>query len=181
MKILFPHFHLRLGKRKLKSALAVFVGFWIWQGIRLLVPGLELHPLYIYIYGILEMRDSSEKTVDFGTMRIKATFTALLIGLPLLLLSIWLKSLTPIAGQQTAIELGVILLGVLLTLCVAEPVGCKNLCGLAAAIFIILFVSHSEDEPVLYSLLRAVQTIIGVGVAWLINTKLFPYPEKEKK
>ncbi len=177
MKITLP----RVGMRKLKSLLAVFVGFWLWQGIRLFVPGLEIHPLYIYIYGILEMRDSWEKTVDFGTMRIKATLTALVIGLPLLLLSIWLKGLTSLPWAQTAVELGVILLGTLLVLCVAEPVGCKNLCGLAAAIFIILFVSHSEDEPVLYSLLRAVQTILGVGVAWLINSKLFPYPKKEKK
>ena len=105
----------------------------------------------------------------------------MLIGLPLLLLGIWLKGFTHTLWIQTAIELGLLLFGVLLILCVAEPVGCKNLCGLAAAIFVILFVSHSDNEPVLYSLLRAVQTIIGVGVAWLINTKLFPYPKREKK
>lgn len=83
-----PH----IGKRKMKSVLAVFIGFCVWQLIRLFVPGLEVHPIYIYIYGIIEMRDSSEKTVNFGKLRIKATFTALCVGLPFLLLSVYLQS-----------------------------------------------------------------------------------------
>jgi len=149
--------------------------------IRLFVPALEVHPIYIYIYGIIEMRDSSTKTVDMGLLRIKATFTALAIGLPLLVLGLYLKSLTDSVTAETAIELAIILFGSLVTLCVAELVGCRALCGLAAAILIILLVSHSEDEPLTYSILRAVQTVIGVSVAWLINVKLFPYPPRRKR
>jgi len=52
-----PH----IGKRKLKSILALLVGFGLWQLVRLVVPGLEVHPIYIYIYGIIEMRENSEK------------------------------------------------------------------------------------------------------------------------
>lgn len=169
-----PH----IGMRKLKSILAIFVGFWIWQLIRLFVPELELHPVFIYIYGVIEMRETSEKTVDFGKRRIKATFTALLIGLPVLLLSEYLQSLTELAWLQIAIEMAAILFGALVTLCVAEVVGCKTFCGLAAAILIILIVSHSDGEPLAYSVLRSVQTVIGVLVAWLINVKLFPYNGK---
>ena len=33
-----PH----VGMRKVKSILAIFVGFWIWQGMRLLIPGMEV-------------------------------------------------------------------------------------------------------------------------------------------
>lgn len=174
---LLPH----LGLRKLKSVLAVFVGFCVWQLIRLFVPGLEVHPIYIYIYGIIEMRETSEKTVDFGKLRIKATITALGIGLPLLLLSIFLKSLTQIPWLKLTIELGVILVGVMIVLCVAEIVGCRNFCGLAAAILIILLVSRADNEPFTYSLLRSVQTVMGVFIAWLINVKLFPYPRKPKE
>ena len=74
-----------------------------------------------------------------------------------------------------------ILLGSLVVLCVAELAGCKTLCGLAAAIFIILLVSHSDREPLTYSILRSSQTIIGISIAWLINVKLFPYPRPPKK
>lgn len=173
----FPH----VGLRKIKSLLAVFVGFWVWQLIRLFVPELEIHPIYIYIYGVLEMRETSEKTVNMGKMRLKTTFTALGIGLPLLFLSVFLKSLAQAQWLQIAIDLTVILLGTLLVLSVAEWVGCKTLCGLAAAIFIILLVAHSDGEPITYSILRCAQTIIGIFVAWLINVKLLPYPGKDQK
>ncbi|MBQ8003038.1 MAG: hypothetical protein IJ297_06315 [Clostridia bacterium] len=171
-----PH----IGMRKMKSIIAVFIGFCLWQLIRLFVPGLEVHPIYIYIYGILEMRDTPDKTVDFGRLRIKATFIALCVGMPLLLLSIYLKTLTGSDWVCVAIELGVVLIGSLIVLCVAEITGCGTFCGFAAAVLIILVISHGADEPLVYSFLRAVQTIIGVFIAWLVNAKLFPYPKKEK-
>ncbi len=171
----------RLGMRKLKSILAVFVGFWVWQAIRLLVPALEIHPIYIYIYGIIEMRESSEKTIDFGKLRIKTTVVALLVGLPLIALSVLLKSFTETAWVELVIEMAIILVGVFLSLSVAEAVNCKSFCGLAAAIFVILVVFHTDDEPLAYSVLRAVQTVIGVAIAWFINVKLFPYPRRPKE
>ena len=76
-------------------------------------------------------------------------------------------------------DLSVIMVGTLLTLLLAEKVGCKTFCGLAAAIFVILMVSHSNDDPYLYALLRASQTMMGVFNAWLINVKLWPYPGKD--
>lgn len=130
------------------------------------------------------MRDELKKAVfhlpHFGKRRIKATFIALSIGLPLVLLSGYLQSLTALAWLELTIELAIILIGALLTLCVAEVAGCKTFCGLSAAIFIILIVSHSDGETLTYSLLRAAQTIMGVFVAWLINVKLFPYHGEKK-
>lgn len=171
-----PH----IGMRKVKSILAVFAGFWIWQLIRLFAPSLEVHPIYIYIYGIIEMRETSEKTVNFGKLRIKSTVVALVIGLPTLLLSDYLQSLTQLAWLQNGIELAFVLLGSLVVLCVAEVVGCQTFCGLAAAILIILLISHNINEPLIYAILRSGQTVIGVLVAWVINAKLFPYPGKAK-
>ena len=72
------------------------------------------------------------------------------------------------------------LLGSLVVLCVAELTGCQTFCGLAAAILIILLISHSINEPLIYAVLRSAQTVIGVLVAWVINAKLFPYHGKPK-
>ena len=63
---------------------------------------------------------------------------------------------------------------------VAELIGCKSFCGLAAAIVIILLISHTINEPLIYAVLRSSQTVIGVSVAWLINVKLFPYHGHKK-
>lgn len=174
-------FHLpHIGKRKMKSVLAMLVGFCLWQLVRLVVPGLEVHPIYIYIYGVIEIRENSEKTVDFGKRRIKATVIALSIGLPLVLLSGYLQSLTELAWLELTVELAVITIGVLLALVTAELAGCKNFCGIAAVVLIVLLVSHSDGETLTYSLLRASQTVMGVFVAWLINVKLFPYHGEKK-
>ena len=174
--------HLHFGQRKLKSLLVIFVGFWVWQLIRLFVPGLELHPIYIYIYGVLEMRETSEKTVDMGKNRLKTTFVALGVGLPVLFLTAFIKSFFSADWLLIAIDVAMLLLGTLIVLSIAEWAGCKTLCGLAAAIFIILMVAHSDSEPLTYSLLRSAQTVIGIFIAWLINVKIFPYhgPKKEE-
>ena len=175
------HHLLHVGLRKAKSLLAILVGFCVWQLIRLVVPGLELHPIYIYLYGMLEIRETSEKTVNMGKTRLKTTFVALGVGLPMLFLTVFVKSFIETQWILVAVELTAILLGSLVILCVAEIAGCKTLCGLAVAIYIILLVSHSESEPITYSILRAAQTIIGIGIAWLINVKLFPYAGPPKK
>lgn len=173
---LLPH----IGLRKLKSLLAIFVGFWLWQVVRIFFPGLEVHPLYIYFYGVLEIRDSSEKTVDLSKARLKATFVGLGVGLPLLALCEFLKSLAPADWFHIAVELSLLMIGVLISLIIAEKIGCKTFCGVAAIIFALLLVAHQDNERYIYSILRAFQTILGIAVAWLINVKLFPYPRKPK-
>lgn len=162
--------------RKVKSVLAIFCGFCLWQALRLLIPELEVHPIFIYIYGMIEIRETSEKTKDYGRMRIKATFTAIAVGLPVAFLTDWAKSMLTDEWMHTYLEIVVLMAGALAVLCVAEWVKCRVYCGLAAAIFIILMLSHFESSMYLYSIMRAFQTIIGVTIAWIINVKLLPYP-----
>ena len=59
---LLPH----IGMRKVKSALALLASFLFWQVVRLIFPSLEVHPIFIYIYGMIEIRETSEKTKDYG-------------------------------------------------------------------------------------------------------------------
>lgn len=171
------HFHPHIGMRKVKSIIAIFVGFCLWQLLRLVLPELEIHPIFIYIYGMIEIRETSEKTRDYGKMRIKATFTAIAIGLPVMFLTDLAKSALPSNSHLWA-EIAVLIVGALLVLCVAEWVKCRVYCGLAAAIYIILMISHFESSMYLYSVMRAVQTIIGVSIAWFINVKLLPFPPR---
>ncbi len=173
--------HLHIGMRKCKSLLAILISFGVWQLIRLAFPDLEVHPIYMYIYGLIEIRDTSEKTVDFGSRRLKATLSAFLVGLPLLALVDVIKGFLSPGWSFVAIDLVFILVGVLIVFAVAQKMGCKTFCGIAAIIYIILLVSHSDDGRYIYCLLRALQTVMAVGIAWLLNVKLFPYPSKPKE
>ena len=167
-----PH----IGMRKVKSILAIFIGFCLWQTLRLFLPELEVHPIFIYIYGMIEIRETSEKTKDYGRMRIMATFAAIGIGLPIMLVTDLVEPMLSEYWMRVWIEIGVLMGGALLVLCVAELIKCKVYCGLAAAIYIILMISHFESSMYLYSVMRAFQTIIGVSIAWFLNVKLLPYP-----
>lgn len=171
-----PHPH--IGMRKIKSIIAIFSGFCLWQLLRLFLPGLEIHPIFIYIYGMIEIRETSDKTTDYGRMRIMATFTAIALGLPIMLLTDLIRPKLSETWMQTGMEITVLLLGALLVLCVAEWVKCRAYCGLAAAIYMILMISHFESSMYLYSIMRAIQTILGVCIAWVINVKLLPYPPR---
>ena len=112
-----PHAHMpHVGMRKVKSILALLAAFLLWQPFRLLFPELELHPVFIYIYALLEIRDNSAKTINMGKVRIKATFIALALGLPALALRDELFGFAAVHAQEVAIELAVLLLGTLLVL-----------------------------------------------------------------
>ena len=176
LKKYLPH----IGMRKVKSVLAVLLGYWIWQTIRFFLPALELHPIFVYIYALIEIRDTSEKTVEFAKTRMKTTFVGLGTGLPMLALSEYLQGVLPRIWMQQGAELLILLFGILLTLVIAEKVKCKTFCGLAAAIYIIMIIGHGDGEQYIYSIMRAFQTLIGVGCAWLINVKWLPYHGKPK-
>lgn len=175
------HSAFHIGMRKGKSLLAICIGFIIWQMIRLIFPDLEVHPVFVYMYALLEIRDTSDKTRTLGLQRIKATLAAMLIGLPLLLVRVHLHTNLADPTLVMVLDLAIILVGVLLTLQLGQKFGCGNLTGLAAAIFIILLIYHADDNRYWYAVLRAFQTVIGVFVAWLVNVVLLPYPGRKKK
>ncbi len=178
MKELKP---LHIGMRKVKSLLAILIGFIIWQMIRLIFPDLEIHPIFIYMYALLEIRGTSEKTKTLGIQRIKATFVAIAVGMPMLVLRIWLHSQLVNSWAVTALDMVMILVGVLITLQLGQKIGCGDLTGLASVVFIILLVSHADDNRYLYAVLRAFQTVIGVFTAWLLNVILLPYPGRNNE
>ena len=90
-----PHMHPHVGMRKVKEYSGYFCGFCLWQLIRLFVPGWRCIRFFIYIYGMMEIRETSEKTKENGKMRILATLTAVGVGLPIMFLTDWLWGQLP--------------------------------------------------------------------------------------
>ena len=79
--------NIHIGMRKVKSLISLVISFIIWQLIRVLFPVLEVHPVFAYIYSVIEIRETPEKTKKFGKLRIKATFVGLVVGLVFITLS----------------------------------------------------------------------------------------------
>ena len=79
-----------------------------------------MHLIYIYIYGLIEIRDTSEKTVELGSRRIKATVTGMAIALPVIALMEFLMTLADFPWYKIGLELILLLAGILLTLLIAD-------------------------------------------------------------
>ena len=171
-----------VGMRKVKSLIAVMLAFVIWQLIRIWFPQLEVHPLFGYVYGIIEIRESSEKTKQFGLRRIKATLIGLSVGLAALPLSVNYGAYAGEGAVFLLTDMAVILVGVLFTLWLAQLLRCENFCGIAAIIFVICLVRdrNADINIYLYAVLRVFQTLLGIFSAWVVNALAFPYPKKEK-
>ncbi len=169
---------LHIGMRKVKSLIALVVTFIIWQVIRVFLPMLETHPVFAYIYSVIEIRETPDKTKKFGKLRIKATFIGLIVGLAFIILSVFVTAKINGGIWYLLTELLFILLATLISLLVAEKTKCENFCGIAAIISIICMVSHNEEDVYLYAIMRVVQTLIGVFSAMFINVFINKKDEK---
>jgi len=171
-----------IGMRKVKSLIAITLAFVLWQVVRIWFPQVEVHPLYGYIYSIIEMRDSVEKTKKFGTRRIKATLLGLTTGLCVLPLSVRYGAYAGEGLRFMLTDVVIILTGVLVTIWLAELLRCENFCGIASVIFVICLVRdrNSTVNIYLYAILRVVQTMLGIFSAWMVNSLIAPRHQAEK-
>ena len=173
------NFH--IGMRTIKSLLAVVLSFAIWQMLRIPLPSLEVHPIFAYIYAIVEMRENPKKTKDLGLLRIKATVIGLVIGLLFLTASIKLGISASTSFRQVILEFLLLLAATFCSLVVSDIFKCENLCGIAAIITVICVISSLGMAPYLYAIMRALQTLIGVGAAFLINQFVANPKNKDEK
>ena len=101
--------------------------------------------------------------------------TLVSVPLCLLILSLgtWVRSFSPGGWVNTAVEVAVLLFGILVMLVVGESLGLN--CPVACAVCVAMVSRYFNDGRYLYSILRSTYTIISVFSAWLVNVKLFPY------
>ena len=160
------------GMRKTKSVLALAVCFGVWQLIRIAFPQLEPHPIYAYFYAIIEMRNSIETQKRTSFERIKASIIGFVIAFGAIALYSWLLQLPIFSDYGTLIQVAIIMIGVLISLNLAELFDCTTLCSIAAITFIICF-WRIDTNPYFYATLRFVQTLMSLVTAFVINTLIF--------
>ena len=163
--------------RKIKSLIALTLSFGIWQLIRIFLPMLYIHPIFAYVYSVIEIRETVEKTKQFGKLRIRATIVGLLVGLAFITVSVFLKSKIEADIWRALAEFIVVLCATLFSLVVAENIKCENFCGIAAIITIICMVGNRDESAYFYAIMRVVQTLLGVFSATFINVLIKRKPK----
>ena len=143
----------------------------------------EINPFAKYVCSIGKLCGGTSQNIvkDLGLLRIKATVIGLIIGLIFLTVSIKLGISASTSFQRFIPEFFVLLVAIFSSLVVADIFKCENLCGIAAIITVICVVSSLGMTPYLYAIMRVLQTLIGVGAAFLINRFVANPNNKAKK
>lgn len=166
------------GLRKTKSVLAVAICFGLWQLIRIPFPEIEPHPIYAYFYAVIEMRNQIETQKQTSWSRLKANVVGFAVAFAAIAVHQLIAQASFYPDFSLAIDFFMILLGILISLNLAELLKCTPLCAIAALTFIICF--RNENNPYLYAVLRFIQTLMSVGVAYAVNTLICKPTDAEK-
>ena len=173
----------RIGMRTIKTAVAVTLSYLIFVPFGLLYnenyPGVlgYIGPLYACIPCVVCMQSSLEQTFQVGLSRflgvlVGAVIGALMILIPEAVFSFWLVKAAMLGLSCIA--------GILIcTNLLHRPAACTMACILPCVMAISGSVTGSERH--LYALARVLQTIVGVSVAFLINSILPTHKPPESK
>ena len=173
----------RIGMRTIKTAVAVTLSYLIFVPFGLLYnenyPGVlgYIGPLYACIPCVVCMQSSLEQTFQVGLSRflgvlVGAVIGALMILIPEAVFSFWLVKAAMLGLSCIA--------GILIcTNLLHRPAACTMACILPCVMPISGSVTGSERH--LYALARVLETIVGVSVAFLINSILPTHKPPESK
>ncbi len=167
------------GARKTKSIIALVICFGFWQIVRLLFSNLDLEvtPIYACFYAVIEMRTDLETEKRTSLSRIKANLVGFMVAFAAIAARDALLSINGADKFSILIEFGLITLGVFISLNIADAINCTTLCAIATITFIVCF-RHTEHNPYFYATLRFFQTLMGLGVAYMVNLYISP-PKKD--
>ena len=147
-----------IGMRVVKTVLAVYICFII----SIYREGL---PFYSAIAAILCMQANPKESIDVGKNRIKGTLIGGLYGFLALILVNFMG--VELFGHIHYLVLSLGLIPIIYT-----NVHLKSYTStyISCVVFLSITVAHGGDSsPMYFTLNRVVDTLIGIGVSWIVN------------
>lgn len=143
-----------LGMRTFKTGLAVLVTALL----AMVIPNTV--PFNIIFASVICMETSVVSSFQAGANRVVGTFIGALVSLVLLYLPI-----------PNPIRLA---LGVMLVIYICNRLNIKKSVGIGASIVILIMTGSGAVGPLEYTIRRILDTLLGIGVATLINMFIYP-------
>lgn len=160
----------KIGKRIMKSSLAVFLCFVIY-----VLRGEEGIVFYSCIAAVLCVQQSAKNTIRVARNRVEGTLIGGFIGLLLLLFE---RSFIP--SDMAIVQYLLISFMIIPIIYITVVLKKTSASYISCVVFMSITVSHSADvEPYIFALQRMLDTLIGIFVAWVINR--FHLPRKVEK
>ena len=150
----------RIGRRILKSSLAVFLCFVIY-----LLRGQEGIVFYSCIAAVLCIQQDVTNSKRVAFNRIKGTFLGGFIGMAVLLFE---QSF--ISQDYMLIQYIIISVTIIVVIYLSVLLNMKSASYISCVVFMSITVSHAMDvNPYLFAINRMIDTLIGIFVALFIN------------
>ncbi|WP_419741529.1 FUSC family protein [Paraclostridium dentum] len=156
-----------IGYRNIKTGIAVFLSIVIYSLLD------RTDYFYVCVATILCMGNTIESSINAGKHRIIGT----LIGGLFSVLLIWLVNFTSIK-YTNPILLGI---GISTVIHLCNMFKAQEACSLGCVVFLSIMINYTNENAISYVFLRTFDTLMGVFIAFLINTTIKPYDTKNNE
>lgn len=144
----------KLGMRNVKTVIAVFLCIVILRFLNI------KYPFYACIAAVITMQNSVENSFTIGLNRIIGTLIGATVGVLCSLIS--------------HSNLLLISIGISVVIYCTNLLNRKRSTTIACIVFLAIMVNLQDTTPVYYSILRVFETIVGIIIAVLVNSKFLP-------
>ncbi|WP_414732639.1 FUSC family protein [Acetobacterium carbinolicum] len=156
-----------IGMRNIKTVLAVFICVVVFA-----IMGPEFNPLVAAIAAVITMGPSIENSIETGWNRILGTLFGGVAGM----LGIFIARLIPYQYAYVFI----IPLGIMGLIYLCNNINKSGAIVITCVVFLILMTTYPQDTGTyMLALLRLLETVFGIVVAFLIN-RFIKLPECDK-
>lgn len=163
----------RVGQRIIRSVAAVALCFLVYE-----CRGKRGIPFYSALAVLQCIQPYQKETADMAKKRVTGTFIGAFWGLIVILLQVYI-----LQGKFLDTTPGYLLISLFTGVVLYSTVvlGCKNTAYFSCVVFLSIVVMHITDSnPVLFVWNRVLDTLIGVGIAALVNFVHIPQKESPR-
>jgi len=146
---------LTIGMRYIKTAVAVTLCILISRALN------SEYPFFAAIAAVISMENTVTSSFITGKNRMMGTVVGAAIGLIFVLIR-----------PENALMCG---LGVIVIILVCNRMQWLNSISIATIVFLAIMLNLDGQDPLLYSVNRIADTLLGITVALVVNYLLFPY------
>jgi hypothetical protein len=156
----------KIGLRNIKTALSVGLCLLVFQTIGI-SDGIQAA-----ITAIICMKSSLQNSIQTGVERTVGTVIGAILGILTLILMLE-------TGIQWATILAIVNVVLIIYLCNIFKV--QNSTIISLVVFLMILIGEKDQPPLIYGSMRLVETIFGIGIAYLINRFIDPHRILRKK
>lgn len=143
-----------IGMRTIKTAIVVIISYFIST----IIP--NSLPFALIYASVICIETSVVSSFKIGYNRVLGTILGGIIGLLVAYIP-WYKGLT-------------MAIGIVVTILVCNYLNIKKTTAIAITLVIIILLGSDEFTPGVYAIQRTVDTIVGIVIATIVNTLVFP-------